>query len=89
MDTTTWRNAAACRDLDTALAFPAGVTGAALGQAERAKAICVDCLIPGRCLEWSLATGQHDGVWGGLTEDERRQLRRRRQRAQQARKAPR
>jgi WhiB family redox-sensing transcriptional regulator len=33
------------------------------------------------CLDFALSTGQAYGIWGGLTEDERRSLRRRRQRA--------
>ncbi|MGH8887529.1 MAG: WhiB family transcriptional regulator [Egibacteraceae bacterium] len=65
--------------------FPIGSTGPALDQAERAKAVCVDCPVRVECREWALATGQHDGVWGGLTEDERRQLRR--QRGRQARQS--
>jgi WhiB family redox-sensing transcriptional regulator len=33
------------------------------------------------CLEWSLVTFQDAGVWGGLDEEERRQIRRLRRRA--------
>jgi WhiB family redox-sensing transcriptional regulator len=33
------------------------------------------------CLNWALETGQDAGVWGGLSEDERRSLKRRRARA--------
>jgi WhiB family transcriptional regulator, redox-sensing transcriptional regulator len=80
---TTWRDAATCIDTDTEFFFPAGVTGAALDQAERAKAVCASCPVREQCLDWALATGQDPGIWGGLTEDERRQ--RRRKLAQQAR----
>jgi len=27
------------------------------------------------CLEWAMETGQDAGIWGGMTEDDRRQLR--------------
>ncbi|HVX08801.1 WhiB family transcriptional regulator, partial [Humibacter sp.] len=38
------------------------------------------------CLQWAMETGQDAGIWGGLTEDERRALKRRgaRQRARLA-----
>ena len=37
------------------------------------------------CLRWALDTGQDAGVWGGLSEDERRALKRRNARARAAR----
>jgi WhiB family redox-sensing transcriptional regulator len=46
-----------------------------------AKAICAACPVRDKCLEWAMATRQDDGVWGGLTEVERRRLRRRRRTA--------
>lgn len=79
-----WCDGAACVGLDTELFFPLGMTGPALDQAERAKAVCAGCAVAGECLEWALVTGQQDGIWGGLTEDERRRLRRIRQRGQRA-----
>ncbi len=72
-----WRDRAACRDMDSDLFFPIGTTGSALDQAERAKAVCAFCPVSSECLEFSMSAGQ-DGIWGGLTEDERRKLRRRR-----------
>jgi len=38
----------------------------------RAKAVCASCLVRQPCLEFALATHQVHGVWGGLTEEERR-----------------
>ncbi|MGH8887650.1 MAG: WhiB family transcriptional regulator [Egibacteraceae bacterium] len=58
--------------------FPIGATGPALDQAEQAKAVCARCPVADACLDWALATGQQDGVWGCRTEDERRALRRHR-----------
>lgn len=75
-----WRSKAACLGEDTELFFPAGSTGRALDQAEQAKAICRRCDVSAACLEWALRTGQVDGIWGGLTEEQRRTLRRTRQR---------
>ncbi|MGH8901289.1 MAG: WhiB family transcriptional regulator [Egibacteraceae bacterium] len=74
-----WRDHAACLGMDPELFFPSGLTGPALDQAERAKAVCRRCDVTAQCLEWALENGQ-DGIWGETTEDERRTLRRRRQR---------
>lgn len=75
-----WRQRAACLDEDPELFFPVGSTGPALDQLERAKQVCHGCEVIEACLEWALATNQDAGVWGGLSEDERRSLRRSRQR---------
>lgn len=45
------------------------------GNAIRARAICADCPVQTECLEYSLSFGHLDGVWGGHTERERRDLR--------------
>ncbi|MGY1583847.1 WhiB family transcriptional regulator [Streptomyces sp. MN13] len=81
-----WRMSAACRVEDPELFFPIGNTGPALLQIEEAKSVCRRCPVVERCLEWALEMGQNDGVWGGLSEDERRSLKRRaaRNRAGQA-----
>ena len=71
-----WRDEAACRDLDANLFFPAGETGPAAIQIEQAKAICRGCPVQRQCLDFALATHQDYGIWGGLTEDERRMIRR-------------
>ncbi|MGH8899311.1 MAG: WhiB family transcriptional regulator [Egibacteraceae bacterium] len=71
---TSWRHKAACRGLDPETFFPVGTTGPALDQVARAKAVCADCPVVRECLDWALETRQHDGVWGGKNEDERRAL---------------
>ncbi len=76
-----WRHTAACRDEDPELFFPIGTTGPALMQVEDAKAVCRRCSVTEACLEWALDNGQDSGVWGGMSEDERRSLKRRRARA--------
>jgi WhiB family redox-sensing transcriptional regulator len=75
-----WRNEASCRDVDPDLFFPIGTTGIAIDQVDAAKRICASCSVREPCLEFALASNQDAGVWGGLTEDERRTLKRARQR---------
>ncbi|MDH6553743.1 WhiB family redox-sensing transcriptional regulator [Streptomyces sp. SAI-117] len=72
-----WRERAACRDVDPDLFFPIGTAGLTLVQIDEAKAVCARCPVRERCLQWALAVGQVEGVWGGTTESERRAARRR------------
>jgi len=74
---TDWRHRAACRGEDPELFFPIGSTGEALLQTEEAKAVCRRCPEMEACLAWALYTNQDAGVWGGMSEDERRALKRR------------
>jgi WhiB family transcriptional regulator, redox-sensing transcriptional regulator len=67
--------AGACRDEDPELFFPVGSTGPALLQIEDAKEVCRRCEVVDACLRWALETGQDAGVWGGMSEDERRSIR--------------
>ena len=39
-----------------------------------AKAVCGRCPVTSECLSYALASGQESGVWGGLSERERRKL---------------
>jgi len=74
-----WRQEANCRDIrDPDLFFPVGTTGPALEQIAQAKSICRACPVQKKCLEWALETHQDSGVWGGLSEEERKTLVRRR-----------
>jgi WhiB family redox-sensing transcriptional regulator len=72
-----WRNRAACLEENPELFFPIGSTGPALPQLEEAKAVCRRCDVTESCLKWAIDQGQDAGVWGGLSDDERRALRRR------------
>lgn len=72
-----WRHRAACRDEDPELFFPVGSTGPSLLQIEEAKEVCHRCPVRESCLSWALESGQDAGVWGGLSEDERRAAKRR------------
>jgi WhiB family redox-sensing transcriptional regulator len=72
-----WRNSAVCREEDPELFFPVGNSGPALLQIEEAKAVCRRCPVINRCQQWALENNQQDGVWGALSENERRSLKRR------------
>jgi len=65
-----WRAQAACAQLDPALFFPDG------GEAEtwQAKRVCAACPVRAECLRFALAGPEPYGIWGGLTEGERREL---------------
>lgn len=74
---TNWRDSAACRKEDPELFFPIGNTGPALLQIKEAKAVCERrCPVMETCLQWALKR-EDAGVWGGLSEDERRAMKRR------------
>lgn len=72
-----WRHEALCQEEDPELFFPIGDTGPALTQIEQAKNICRRCPVTEACLRWALESGQDSGVWGGMSEIERRELKRR------------
>jgi WhiB family redox-sensing transcriptional regulator len=72
----TWRSQAICRDTDPDLFFPIGTTGQALVQIDRAKEVCGVCPVKTDCLEYALETNQDSGIWGGLDEEQRRNIRR-------------
>lgn len=65
-----WRDEAACRDADYALFFPPrGVS------AEPARKICAGCPVRQPCLDFANHLVIEHGIWGGLTDKERRPLR--------------
>ncbi|MFM7338220.1 MAG: WhiB family transcriptional regulator [Actinomycetota bacterium] len=73
-----WRREASCKDTDPELFFPIGTTGQALIQITEAKVVCKYCAVRAKCLDFALETNQDLGIWGGTSEDERREIRRRR-----------
>jgi WhiB family redox-sensing transcriptional regulator len=81
-----WQKHGACRDEDPDLFFPQGNTGIFLAQIEEARQVCRRCPVMEACGNWALATGQDAGVWGGLSEEERRSMKRRAARARTAAK---
>jgi WhiB family transcriptional regulator, redox-sensing transcriptional regulator len=75
-DRASWRQSAACRQVDTELFFPIGSAGIAAAEIQRAKTVCASCPVRHPCLTFALATNQEFGIWGGCDEDERRLLHR-------------
>jgi WhiB family redox-sensing transcriptional regulator len=73
---TTWRQAARCRGVDPEIFHPESDDDAA-----EAKAICEACPVREPCLEHAIVVREKHGVWGGLTERERRRLIRQRRRS--------
>lgn len=67
----TWRVDAACAGGDPALFFPE--RGASTREA---KMICRGCPVQGECMEYALVNREKFGIWGGLSERERRRIRR-------------
>jgi WhiB family transcriptional regulator, redox-sensing transcriptional regulator len=72
-----WWSLAACQSADPDLFFPISGAGPARVQVERAKAVCAACPVRSDCLRYALGAGPLQGVWGGLTEEERRLMRQR------------
>jgi WhiB family redox-sensing transcriptional regulator len=72
----TWRDRAACRRADPELFFPITAVGPALDQIAHAKRLCLGCPVRRPCLDWALRHDIQFGIWGGLTEDDRRAVRR-------------
>ena len=68
----TWTLRAACLDADTGQFYPDRGEST-----QAAKRICQRCKVKAECLDYALATGERFGVWGGLSERERRRLKRR------------
>ncbi len=84
VDSLDWRSRAACRDKDPELFFPVGNTGTAFQQITEAKSVCTACEVADSCLKCAINTNQDYGVWGGMSEDERRALKRRTMRSRRA-----
>lgn len=68
-----WREYAKCLGVDPDLFFPER------GESTReAKAVCQECPVKDHCLEFALRNTEKFGIWGGLSERERRRIRRQR-----------
>lgn len=72
-----WRVEAACKYLPTELFFPIGHGPRAQAQTNVAKAVCDACSVRAQCLDYALAANAQYGVFGGMSEEERREVRRR------------
>lgn len=68
---TAWQDDALCAQADPEAFFPEKG-----GSTREAKAICTRCPAIDACLQHALAYGERFGIWGGLSERERRRLER-------------
>ena len=76
-DLAEWWSLAACQHADPDLFFPISAAGPGQAQLAGAKAVCARCPVRHDCLRYALTADPVQGVWGGLTEEERRLLRQR------------
>ena len=67
--TADWEDSALCRTVEADIFFAPGGT-----QEHRAKAVCRSCPVRWDCLAYALAHKVEHGVWGGLTDRERRRI---------------
>ncbi len=67
-----WQERALCAQTDPEAFFPEKG-----GSTREAKRICTTCAVRSECLEYALGNDERFGIWGGLSERERRRLKRR------------
>jgi WhiB family transcriptional regulator, redox-sensing transcriptional regulator len=67
-----WQADALCAQTDPEAFFPEKG-----GSTRDAKKVCGACTVRAQCLEYALANDERFGIWGGLSERERRRLRKR------------
>ena len=67
-----WQSDSLCAQTDPEAFFPEKG-----GSTRDAKKICASCEVRTQCLEYALANDERFGIWGGLSERERRKLRKR------------
>ncbi|MEQ8719587.1 MAG: WhiB family transcriptional regulator [Acidimicrobiales bacterium] len=79
MEPKPWQAYANCMGVDPDLFFPE--RGASTREA---KEVCRGCVVRDDCLEYALTNGEKFGIWGGMSERERRRIRRQRALARQA-----
>lgn len=67
-----WQERALCAQTDPEAFFPEKG-----GSTREAKKVCVGCEVRAECLEYALENDERFGIWGGLSERERRKLKKR------------
>lgn len=70
-ESTAWMVDAKCLDADPEAFFPEKG-----GSTREAKRICAACSVRPECLEYALENDERFGIWGGMSERERRRLKR-------------
>lgn len=71
LETLPWAAEAKCLQADPETFFPEKG-----GSTREAKRICSECTVRNECLEYALDHDEKFGIWGGLSERERRKLKR-------------
>ena len=71
IETLPWASEARCLQADPDTFFPEKG-----GSTREAKRICAECEVRTECLEYALENDERFGIWGGLSERERRKLKR-------------
>lgn len=66
-----WHSSAACKGMDPDVFYPSRGS-----DVRPAKAVCSSCSVREECLEFALDEADKFGIWGGMSERERRRLRR-------------
>ncbi|MGB3483079.1 MAG: WhiB family transcriptional regulator [Mycobacterium sp.] len=66
-----WQERALCAQTDPEAFFPEKG-----GSTREAKRICLGCDVKDACLEYALSNDERFGIWGGLSERERRRIKR-------------
>lgn len=66
-----WAEEARCLNADPDIFFPEKG-----GSTREAKRICGECPVRAECLDYALASEERFGIWGGMSERERRKLKR-------------
>jgi WhiB family redox-sensing transcriptional regulator len=72
-----WQIRAACRGPQSIVFFPPAHferKDEKREREERAKAICMTCRVQGDCLDYALRIREQHGIWGGLSENERKAI---------------
>ena len=67
-----WQERALCAQTDPEAFFPEKG-----GSTREAKRVCLTCDVRGSCLEYALQNDERFGIWGGLSERERRRVKKR------------
>ncbi len=67
----TWQERALCAQTDPEAFFPEKG-----GSTREAKRVCLSCDVRVECLDYALSQDERFGIWGGLSERERRRLKR-------------
>lgn len=67
-----WQERALCAQTDPEAFFPEKG-----GSTREAKRVCLTCEVRSECLDYALANDERFGIWGGLSERERRRVKKR------------